>query len=350
MEYYLVEEAVIMNKAKLTEVAEALDRLSNADISGRGVIHTLYKAARDKVDKPVLLAAIDLLRHTVQPGDPVVIATGWIDQPLVAPQCGESDGPAGAVVLARALRLALKAVPLIVTTDCLIPGMQRVAQAAGFHCLEPEVLHHSVERNKLLTLSVLPFPREREQARSEAVKLIRRFKPVACIAIECGGMNDAGMIHNMGGQEISEPQSKLDYLFIEARREGIATLAIGDGGNEIGMANIAGAIRENLLSAKSADSISQPDVIPSTPVDLLLTAAISNWGAYALAAVLAASTGVLDALHKPEAEKRLLSASADAGFHDPIYGAVAPSVDGCSLETHLAMVHLIEEAVLCRQV
>lgn len=329
-----------VSEEKLASIAETLDRLSNTDISGRGVIHTLYQAARSKTDKPVLLAALELLRSKVHPGDAVIIATGWIDQPLVAPEFGESDGPAGAAVLARALRLSLKVTPIIVTTDCLVPGMKQVTQAAGFHSLEPELLHHSIEKNKLLTLSVLPFPRDRVLAREEAVRLLDRIKPAACIAIECGGMNDDGLIHNMLGQEISEPQGKLDYLFREARSKGIATLAIGDGGNEIGMANIAADIR-NYGSA-------QPDLLPTTPVDLLLTATISNWGAYALAAALAADTGILAAMNTPELEERVLNASANAGFHDPIYGAVFPGADGCGLETHLAMVRLMKETVLRR--
>ena len=90
-----------MNPAKLTDIAEALDRLSNIDISGRGVINTLYMAARAKVDKPVTLAAVELLQNTIRPGDTVLIATGWIDQPLVAPGYGETDGPPGALALAR---------------------------------------------------------------------------------------------------------------------------------------------------------------------------------------------------------------------------------------------------------
>ncbi|MDU4961873.1 MAG: DUF4392 domain-containing protein [Sporomusaceae bacterium] len=328
-----------MNETKLTAVAATLDRLSNSDVSGRGVIDVLYQAARQKAGEPVLLAAVKLLRQALQPGDAVVIATGWIDQPVVAPGCGESDGPAGAVALARALRLALKVKPVLVTTACLVPGMRQVARAAGFHCLEPELLQHSVERDKLQTLAVLPFPSDRESARQAAPTLLQQLRPAVCIAIECGGMSAAGGIHNMLGHEVSGPQAKLDYLFQEATRLGIITLAIGDGGNELGMANIAAAVQANLLPA---DRFGQ---VPATPVDLLLSATISNWGAYALAAALAAATGVTAAMNSPEQEQRVLTASADAGFHDPIYGAVAPSADGCYLDTHLAMVQLMAETV-----
>lgn len=330
---------------KLLEIAEALDRLSNTDISGRGVISTLYPAARSKVDKPVTLAAVELLCNTIRPGDIVFIATGWVDQPLVAPGFGESDGPPGAVALARALRLALKAIPIIIVEDCLVPGVQQLAQAGGFHCVEPSVLHYSIELEKLLTLSVLPFPHTHEQAKKQAAQLINQFNPVACIAIECGGLNDKGIIHNMSGWDTGEMQAKLDYLFIEARQQGIATLAIGDGGNEIGMANIAETIYEQIPYAKQCQCPCGNGFTPSTLVDVLITANISNWGAYALAAVLAAKTGIINALNTPEKETRVLTAAAAAGFHDAIYGSVAPSADGCTLETHLAMVRLMQEVV-----
>ena len=84
-------------------------------------------------------------------------------------------------------------------------------------------------------------------------------------------------------------------------------------------------------------------------VDLVITANMSNWGAYAIAALLAASTGVLSALNTPEKEARVLQAAAAAGFHDAIYGSVAPSVDGCPIETQLAMVRLMQDLVLTRQ-
>ena len=98
------------------------------------------------------LAAVELLCNAVQPANPVIIATGWVDQPLAAPGCGESDGPPGAVLLARSLRIALKALPIILVDECLVEGMKNVARAAGFQCVPPEHLHYSVELNKLLTL------------------------------------------------------------------------------------------------------------------------------------------------------------------------------------------------------
>ncbi len=337
-----------MSSPKVVEMAELLDQLINTDISGRGVIRPLHAAARKLLDKPMTLAAAELLQTAVAPEKPVIIATGWVDQPLVAPGCGESDGPPGAVLLARALRVSLKALPIILVDECLVEGMKKIARAAGFQCVPPEHLRYSVELNKMITLSILPFPVDPEEAKIEAARMIEKFGPAACIAIERGSMNDAGVIHNMAGRDTGETMAKLDYLFREARRNAIPTIGIGDGGNEIGMGNIAEAIRDQIPYGKKCQCPCGAGLAPSTNVDVLVTATISNWAAYAITAMLGALTGA-DVINTAEREKEVLSATAGAGFHDPIAGSVTPSVDGCRAEVQLAMVSLIREIVVQRQ-
>ncbi len=331
---------------KLDQIAETLDQLISLDIPARGIIGKLYGAAREKAGRPLTLAAADHLCRRVRPGDTVVIATGWVDQPVVAPDCGESDGPPGAVALARALRLALKAAPVIVTDACLVEGVRLVARAAGFQCVAPGAIGHSVARDKLLTLAVLPFPTAPAAAETAAEELLATLKPAACIAIERGGMNTAGVIHNMGGEDTGASQAKLDYLFRAAARRQIATVAIGDGGNEIGMANIAAAVRAQVPHGAKCQCPCGAGLAPATPVDVLITAAISNWGAYALADLIGLQAGVPAAICEAAGEKRVLEATAAAGFHDPIAGGVFPGADGCGLDATLAMVALLREAVL----
>lgn len=334
-----------MDSTKLVEIAESLDRLCNMDISGRGVIRTLFAAARANSEKPLTLAAAERLCETVKPGDPVIIATGWIDQPLAAPDRGETDGPPGALALARALRVGLKAMPIILVDECLVDGMVQVARAAGFHTVPVESLKHSIELNKLQTLAILSLPVDHAQAKAEAKELIERIRPTACIAIERGGMNEAGRIHNMSGFDTSATQAKMDYVFIEAGKRKILTVGIGDGGNEIGMANIAPAIREQLPYGQKCQCPCGLGLAPTTPVDVLLTATVSNWGGYALAAQIAAITGQAGAMNTPEREQAVLTAAAGADFHDAIYGSIALSVDGLTLDVHQSMITMMREVV-----
>lgn len=335
-----------MELDKLTRIAETVDRLMSMDIPARGIINVLYEAAREKTGRPLTLAAVDMLQTSIRPGDKVFIATGWVDQPVVVPGHGESDGPPGAVALAKALRLSLKAAPIIVTDECLVEGVKQVARSAGFQCVKPEDLIHSIERNKLMTIAVLPFSAEETTARRLADDMVASLKPAACIAIERGGMNTAGVVHNMSGQNAGDGQAKMDYLFQAAKNAGIPTMGIGDGGNEIGMANIAEAVRMKVPHGTKCQCPCGAGIAVATPVDVLVAATVSNWGAYAVAALLGLSTGVLAAIHDPAMERRVLEATAAACFHDPITGLLMPGADGCGLEVHIGMVTLLKEAVL----
>ncbi|MDR2006744.1 MAG: DUF4392 domain-containing protein [Acidaminococcales bacterium] len=329
----------------LCRIGETLDNLMCADIAARGSIACLYGAARKLSPAPLTLGAAKILKNSLKAKDRVVLATGWIDQPEAAPGFGETDGPGGTLVLARALRQLCKAACVVVTDAGLVDGMKKVAQAAGFHCVAPDALDHSIERDKLMTLSILPFPAEAAQAKAAAVKLLDEINPSVCIAVERGGMNEEGRIHSMTGFDTSAAQAKIDYIFQEARRRKIKTLGIGDGGNEIGMANIKDCIRENIKYGRECLCPCRKGIAPATLVDYLLTAAVSNWGCYALAGMLAALCGRPDLAHTPEREERILKNAADSGFHDAMSGGVEYSVDGCELPVHTAMVALMRAAV-----
>ena len=337
---------MLKDSENFRSLAVRLEQLMTLDIACRGVIAELHKAATLQQGGPLVLKAAESLMERVKPGDAVFIATGWVDQPLVDPDHGETDGPPGAVALARALRLICKARPIILTDSCLVDGISHLARAAGFQCVEPEHLHYSISMNKLLTLSVLPFPADWSEAQQEAVRLFDEFSPAACIAIERGGMNEQGVIHNMAGMDTNASQAKLDALFRLAPSKGVLTLGIGDGGNEIGMANIAESVRQSIPFGRQCVCGCGGGLAPSSLVDMLLPAAVSNWGVYALTAMLAAVSRMKEALPDPAREKRVLEAAAAAGFHDAIYGEVCGSVDGSPLETQLAIVQLMREAVL----
>jgi len=209
----------------------------------------------------------------------------------------------------------------------------------------PGHLAHSIEQDKLLTMAVLPFPVGGTAGKEAAESILDELQPTVCIAIERGGMNSAGIIHNMQGHDTGSSQAKLDYIFLAARKRNIALLAIGDGGNEIGMANIAAAVREHVPYGEVCNCPCGCGLVPATPVDVLVTATVSNWGAYAVAALLALITGDIHVAHTAGREARTLSATADAGFHDTISGSVTPGADGCTAETHAAIVRLMYEVI-----
>jgi hypothetical protein len=75
----------------------------------------------------------------------------------------------------------------------------------------------------------------------------------------------------MRGEDISDRSACFDFFINEAS---CPTIAIGDGGNEIGMGNVS-------------DLLAKLDIIPAaTTCDNLILSDVSNWGVYGILAFL----------------------------------------------------------------
>lgn len=161
----------------------------------------------------------------------------------------ETDGPPGIYALAKALS-GLHFRPIIITDD-ICKGL-----------FEPEGL-------QVVYLTG-------QENGEDFHELLADYQPVAFLSVERCGHNDQRQYANMKGVSISEKTAPVDRLFELARRQGILTVGVGDGGNEIGMGNVAAAlVREKVLR--------HPCIVPA---DKLIIATTSNWGAFGLAAWL----------------------------------------------------------------
>jgi hypothetical protein len=158
----------------------------------------------------------------------------------------ETDGPAGAIHLYRALA-QLGARPVIACSDPLATVL-----AADF---------------RVLRLAVRDTRQSLAQAQAELAKL----RPAAVIAIECPGMAADGRFYDMRGRDISSECASFDHFMDSAP---CVTIGVGDGGNEVGMGNVHDALRA-------------VDIVPCmTGCDELLVADVSNWAVYGLLAWL----------------------------------------------------------------
>lgn len=125
---------------------------------------------------------------------------------------------------------------------------------------------------------------------------------------------------NMRGISIKEYTASTDWLFIRARKAGIPTFGVGDGGNEIGMGNLKEVIHEELA------------LVPcKVKVDTLVIATVSNWGAYAIVAYMQKMTGVTGLLNF-EKIYGYLARIVRMGSVDGVTKKHTLSVDGFSLE------------------
>ena len=329
-----------------SDVAEDIDRLITLDMNRRGVVHTLYDAARERIGRPLVHAAADMLVRAVDPGSPILIATGWPDRPWITSAIGELDGPPGAALLARSIHDALGAVPVFLVEEQLIPAMRATACAAGFAVLSTdEAISSANSPAPLHAASVQGFPTDKSVAAKESEALLSSLEPRAVLAVEKGSANEAGVIHNARGMDTTSVMAKVDELVKSARAVDVPTIGVGDGGNEIGMGIIADAIREHIRYGRTCACPCGGGIAPSVETDTLVVSTVSNWGAYGIAACLAVICRNRNALHDPATELRTLREAADAGLIDGNTGYVTPGADGLSADTHAAMITILGQIV-----
>ncbi|SJZ45993.1 protein of unknown function [Enhydrobacter aerosaccus] len=222
----------------------------------------------------------------------------------------ETDGPVGTALLAASL--AACGIPTRIAVDS--PCAEAV-RAAVHETGEPVVVDEmGVEDRPGIERTIGAW---------------RTAGVTHAIAIERCGLSTDGRPRNMRGVDVSPWTAPLDDLFTA---EDWTRIAVGDGGNEIGMGKLpAGLIASTVPNGERIACI--------TSCDHLVVAGVSNWGAYGLMAALA--------LLKPEWSStidKFLTAKLDlqvtkaivakAGAVDGVTARNEATVDGFGPEIH----------------
>jgi hypothetical protein len=262
----------------------------------------------------------------VRPGDAVWVATGLV-VPGALPR-GETDGPSGAAVLARALVRGLGARVLLLAEAPVLPVLRATLDALA------RAERGALPWRRACRTAALP-----RRAQVAALWVGRRFRrpPKAVVAVEKLGPNAHGVMHTAAGADVTAAQARMDVVFAAARRRGILTVAVGDRGNEVGF----GAAADRLAAAGAIGTCACPcasSIACTVAADRPVVAATSNWGAYGTAAALAVLAGDARLLHGPAAETAMLEAGLRAGAVDGITRRSTLTVDGLALERNLAVV------------
>ncbi len=208
----------------------------------------------------------------------------------------ETDGPPGAVVIGRALNdLGFDVVHV---TDKYASRIMEQTGGGGS--------------------AVVEFPiTDDDSSRKFAADLLADMNPSALIAIERCGLTGEGKYRNMRGRDITDHNARIDHLF----HSDVPSLGIGDGGNEIGMGNLA----EQVTTVESL--VKLPCVTRTTN---LMLASVSNWGGYGLVAALSEQSGT-NLLPSIEEEQALVKKTVDLGAVDGMSGKQEYKVDGFTL-------------------
>ena len=318
-------------------IAENVDRLINLDVSGYGVIQRLYEAARAYHGEPLTLLAAVRLKERLNPEDHVFVTSGWI-MPGVYPY-GETDGPIGAAILARSLAIAFGTRTVVLTEDRMVEPTIAACRAAGLNVMLEEDIRRAPRpaRRENLYCIIVPVPYGDQEAITTARRLFDFYAPKAMIAIEKNGPNDAGQYCMVNGEDNSDCVIHAGRFFEEAASRSVLTIGIGDRGNEIGFGAIKAVPQTLLPHGKLATC--------TIKVDVLVTAAVSNWGSAGIAAVLAAMLDRPEVMHDAATEARMLDKALDAGAIDGFLYRPVPMTDGMHAAVHVAVATILNELI-----
>jgi hypothetical protein len=226
----------------------------------------------------------------------------------------ETDGPVGTALLAAALSAC--GVPARIAVDTPCAGAVRAAiEAAG----EP------VEVDEIAV-----------DDRAGPGRLATAWQGSGishAVAIERCGRSADGRPRNMRGVDVAKWTAPLDDLFLAGPW---VKLAVGDGGNEIGMGKLpAGLIARTVPNGAEIACV--------TSCDHLVVAGVSNWGAYGLMAALAVLrpdwTPTIAKFLTSERDLAVTRATVErAGAVDGVTARREATVDGFGPEIHSPLI------------
>jgi hypothetical protein len=239
----------------------------------------------------------------------VGILTGFF-VPGGTPPAAETDGPAGAALLALSLsRIGVQC--RLLTDEVCRPACEAALAGAGVTGTPIDALAPDASSDRLIG-----------GWRAAGVDWM--------IAIERCGLSADGRPRNMRGEDIGAHTAPLDHVFSAGPWR---TIAIGDGGNEVGM----GSLPPDLIALTVPMGATIACV---TAADHLITAGVSHWGAYGLIAGLAAAVPAwretLLACLDPDIERGILATLvSDGPAVDGVTLGQTLTIDGLDLAVHL---------------
>jgi hypothetical protein len=247
--------------------------------------------------------------QALEKGSAVTILTGFcVTERLVDGRnvpVAETDGPPGAVLAGETLRKLSYDVSYVadpVTCNVLRACLKAVgADDACVHAFDS--IHDETEQL------------------AEAHRLIGQLQPKAMLAGELCSRNwYDGIRRNMRGTNINAWNPPVDEMLLQFKGQG-TIIAVGDGGNEAGMANL----KDKIPLALDGTTIMASGIYSDIPI----TSWNSNLGLQAVASVAAAIEGRFDFIPTGEQVIRTIEAALDAGAVEGITrGQQENSVNG----------------------
>lgn len=281
-------------------------------------------------------------------GTGVVIFTGFYI-PSATPPAPETDGPLGALLIARTLASLGRKVAITCEKNCMTAleaSLQYLGLSDKIHLIESPLefladyaqSFFSQLKQKLGDIShfiAIEKCGPSHLSASIPEQNIRAF-------LDSTDISSRGKILTMSGKDITSYTAPI-YLLFDANfciANNITRIGIGDGGNEIGMGNIPW----NVIAANIHNGAK---IACATTVDYLIVAGVSNWGGYALGSGLLLNVGLptLSSLD-PATEWKILEIMVQQGsLVDGRLGQRIASVDGIDWSIHVNVIGSIAKSL-----
>lgn len=320
-----------------------LDQIANLELKNRptlqGGTEPRYRLARKKQgDLPITGLISAALAPRLSHGA-VLLSTGT-GNPEWLPN-GETDGPSGVAALAHFFG-ALGIRSCVLSEQRFLPAIEASVRAAG-----TPVLSLSSWSQRTNGALCLPFPEGAEAAPpfvNDVLTLSNAWQ--AAFFIEKPGPGSAGTFHNSSGKpKNTEWLGHLHVLASEAKKRGIPTIGIGDGGNEIGFGMISSELMQQHPNRYRCACGCPSGLLDATELDYLFPVSVSNWGAYAIMAGMAITLKRPALMPAWRPIERSIEAPLAHGAFDGYSGLSVPTVDGVSLKANRSIYNLMQEVV-----
>ena len=230
----------------------------------------------------------------------------------------ESDGPLGALCIARALSVMGQKVELITDESCV--SVFDACREASIENADSEASREVMEN-----VEIRSFDTNTNWHCQDLIE--RELNNVnALVAIERAGANARGEYMTSRKVTMNHLVTKIDNLFATAFERNILTVSIGDGGNELGMGSLMSLIEQDITNGKHIGCV--------TGSERVIPCSVSNWGGYALAGSLCtidrhnSEAGDEKFLPTLEEEDAMMDGGLSVGMRDGITGKSERSVDG----------------------
>lgn len=313
-------------------IATIISDMITTDIGERDTIYPISSAARERQGENPAMEAAEQLNEVVDNGDTVLVLTGFLIPPSIVQ---ETDGPVGAVSVARALNANA-----IIACKPTAVDIREATATAG----ELGVLDRDVASGTTRSVSVEAFPADRNSARTYVEELLAEVNSSAVVAVDKIAQTTEGVYNNIAGYEVSEKTAEFDVLYDEIPDETL-TISVLDAGNEITMGLIQDLVQDEINYRTEYQCEYNAGIAADMETDLLVPATVSNCDDHAITACLSHVTGTA-ALYEPTVEQRMLEQAAMAGNVDKSIGRTNAWCDGTPPAAHESILHLVREVMI----